>query len=263
MKKITTVIATAILALNLTACGGSASDSLSSSPAKYASAFKIHEYDCPSPSGPTNPLTGQPLNPDVIIPRYNGLLFDDNNTAYRLCNTQLWVGQFSGTINSGGAAGSGGGKLTIYESGKGPIGTTENLSGTILTADGYVSMIDFRDSAGSSKSTFQTDLINTALNNSITKTYATLAGSYKSDDVNTTLSIQNDGTITGTSSLGVISGQITRFNGSTQVHNVAVTFTPAGGAPMTLTGVLGPYNASVMLAVAGSGIAYAKVFFHN
>lgn len=261
MKKITTLIATSVFALNLSACGGGASDSLGPSPAIYASAFKIQEYDCPPQREPTNPLTGELLNPNVLTPRYNALLFGDNNTAYRLCNSQLWIGQFSGTINKGGAAGSGSGKLTIYESGKGPIGTTEDLSGTILTANGYVRTIDFRDARGSS--TFQTAFVNTSFNDSITGAYATLAGSYRSDDVSTALSIQNDGTITGTSTLGAISGQITRFNSDTQVHNISLTFTPASGAPMTLTGVLGPYNASVMLAVAGSGIAFGKVFFHN
>lgn len=168
--------------------------------------------------------------------------------------------------------------VSIYSIGMASLINAATLNGVLFNAGGNVTHIDLYDWANSPETRMQSSTLNYAYTDDVTGTYATLAGGYVSNRPNTSLVIAADGTLTGTSSAGTITGRITKFNADTHVHSVSITFNVGPAAPTTATGVLGPYSdsqyawsitpsgkgsSSIMLAVIGTGVSYADVLSHK
>lgn len=279
MKNYKLVIA-AFLIVALAGCGGGSSSSLEPTSATfYAGTYR--NLDMCNASG-TDPI--------------DATLLDGNANVYRVCGTQLLVGQVTGTLNVGGAAGPGSAKITIFETGAiipsytfplangevltvpesfgKPSVSTVDTAGTLMTSANKI--VNWFQLADAQKNV----VFNAMYAHSVgskTNSYSTLAGNYTSYlqdknvlDSTTSLSISPSGVISGVTKLGSMTGQITNFDAVSGVHNVSVTFSPTSGAPTTLTGVIGPYKAALaseygylLLTVSGGATAYIKVFAHQ
>lgn len=274
----------AVAAILLVGCGGGGSPTAPGgqpspdSPAKFAGALQMltSAKQCFTQVFVSDPKTG--LTTGVKdVPGYDGLLFDDSSNAYRICGDQVWVAKLSGTMTAP-SAGSGSAAVSMYTIGRGVLTNAVALTGTLLSDGAKVTQIDLYDSAVSPNTRMQSAYTNYAYANDITGSYSTLAGSYVSNRQNTSLVIAADGTVTGTSSAGTITGKITKFNADTHVHNVSITFNAGTTSPTTAKGVLGPYSdaqfsesitpggkgsSSIMLAVLGTGVSYADVLSHK
>lgn len=231
-------------------------------------------------------------------------LVDDSDTLYQVCGTRLSVGKLSGKIN-GSSTGTGNVQFTIFDSGtpastatlqlpSGPVSvpvpagkptvsTSPTLFGTLLINNGRVDQIMFTDVDGPSYTvSINSKWVGASPVGSIMASYSTLSGNYLSyrpwewspastDDI----SISANGVISGTTSLGTIAGQITKFNAATGVHKVSVTLTRPVGAPVVMEGVIGPFNVNyvtgstldtnyggLLLAIRGSGVGFYKLLRH-
>jgi hypothetical protein len=233
----------------------------------------------------------------------NGTLIDDSDNMYQVCGTKLSVGKLSGTIASS-ATGNGSVKFTVFDSGtpastvtvqlpSGPVtvpvpagnptvSTSDTFSGTLLISNNYVIHINFTDTPGQSgKVAFDSKWIGASPIGSIMGSYSTLSGNYilylpekLAVDPTETLSISTSGVISGTTSLGMVMGQISKFNSATGVHDVSITLTPPSGPSVAMAGVIGPFDvdmtgssqnsnyAGLLLAVSGTGAGFYKIFHH-
>jgi hypothetical protein len=247
-------------------------------PAKFGGALQMLTSlkQCFTQAFVLDPTTGLATGVKDVA-GYDGLLFDDASNAYRICGDQLWLAKVSGTMTATNA-GSGTAVVTIYNIGRGAPVNAATLNGVLFNAGGNVTHIDLYDSANSPDTRMQSSTLNYAYTNDVTGSYATLAGSYVSTRANTQLVIAADGTLTGMSSAGTITGKITKFNSNTHVHAVSITFNAGTASPTTATGVIGPYSdaqfawsitpggkgsSSIMLAVLGPGVSYADVLSHK
>lgn len=233
----------------------------------------------------------------------NGTLIDDSDNLYQVCGTKLSVGKLSGTMASS-ATGNGSVKFTVFDSGTpastvtvqlptGPwtvpvpagnptVSTSDTFSGTLLFSNNYVVDINFTDTPGQpGKVAFDSKWVGASPVGSIMASYSTLSGNYVSYlpeklavDPTETLSISISGVISGTTSLGTVMGQISKFNSTTGVQDVSITLTPPSGPPVAMAGVIGPFDvnmtgsslnfnyAGLLLAVSGTGAGFYRIFHH-
>jgi len=280
--RISVVAAAAFLAgcggggASLTAAGGN--QPAPDMPAKFGGALQMltSPKQCFTQTFTFDPKTGLATGVKDVA-GYDGLLFDDTGNGYRICGDQVWFGNFSGMITAPNA-GSGTATVSIYNIGRGTLINATTLSGVLFDKGANVTQIDLYDSAVSPETRMQSSYLNYAYTNDVTGSYATLAGSYVSNRQKTTLVIAADGTLTGTSSAGAITGKITKFNADTHVHSVSITFNAGTSAPTTATGVIGPYSdaqyawsitpggkgsSSILFAALGTGVSYADVLSHK
>lgn len=237
----------------------------------------------------------------------NGTLIDGSDNMYQACGTKLSVGKLSGTIASS-ATGYGSIKFTVFDSGppastvtlqlpSGPVtvpvpagkptvSTSDLFTGSLFTSsDNRVVELYLQDAPGPSyKVNFNSKWVGASPVGSITTSYSTMSGNYiaylaekiptETSDPTQTLSISTGGIISGTTNLGSVSGQISKFNSTSGVHDVSITLTPPSGLPVVMTGVIGPYDVNrtglvqnvrysgLLLAVSGGGAGFYKVFVH-
>lgn len=211
----------------------------------------------------------------------NGTLIDDSDNLYQVCGTKLSVGKLSGTITSS-ATGNGSVKFNVFDSGSPAVSTSATFSGALLISNNYVVDINFTDTPGQPGAVaFDSKWVGASPVGSIMASYSTLSGNYVSYvpeklavDPTENISISTSGVISGTTSLGSVMGQITKFNSATGVHDVSITLTPLSGPPVVLAGVIGPYDVNMtgsalytnyfglLLAVSGNGAGFYRIFSH-
>lgn len=216
---------------SLTAVGGNQQEP--DMPAKFGGALQMltSPKQCFTQTFTFDPKTGLATGVKDVA-GYDGLLFDDASNAYRICGDQVWLAKLSGMITAPNA-GSGKATVRIYNIGRGSLISAATLNGVLFNAGANVTQIDLYDSAISPETRMQSSYLNYAYTNDITGSYTTLAGSYVSNRQNTSLVIATDGTLTGNSSAGTITGKITKFNSDTHVHTVSITFNAGTSAPTT------------------------------
>lgn len=215
---------------------------------------------------------------------YDELIFGSDNTGYRICGQAVWVGKFAGSMiqNGGSSAGNGSVNFTLYDQRGSVTGQTGSITGAILGNGPAVSGLSMKNASSVGIDTTLSVLggVNVAYRNSISGSYATLAGVYNGKAAGTSMSITTGGSISGKLAQGVFTGTITAFHADTQVHDVSVTFTAQNGTMQSMTGVIGPYgslpgeidvdgtavlpngdaHSGVLIAIAGGGSAYADVY---
>lgn len=216
---------------------------------------------------------------------YDELIFGSDNTGYRICGQNVWVGKFSGSMTqaaSNSSTGSGAVNFTVFDKTGRASAQTGAITGSILGTGGPVVVnLSMENSANKDIDTKLNILgDNVAYRNSITGSYSTLAGIYNGKTSGTSMSITSGGSISGSLVQGKFSGTITAFHADTQVHDVSVTFTSTVGVTQTMTGVIGPFGSlpgeididgtprlpngdahpGVLIAIASSTAAYADVF---
>lgn len=279
------IIASIVGAVLLSGCGAGGADSdltSGSSRATFVSGVYTTIYSC-------NSMT-------------TGTLIDDKDNMYQVCGTKLSIGKLSGTLN-GSSVATGSVQFTVFDAGTPASSTTIELpngsytvpiaagkptvttspvfSGTLFINNNKVTEISFTDTPGQAgNASFSSKWVGASPAGSIAASYSTLAGNYVlyrpeklGVDASENISISSSGVISGTTNLGTISGQITKFN-SSGVHDVSVTLTPQSGAALTMVGVLGPYDvnmtgstlkanyAGILLAVSGNGTGFFRPFRH-
>ncbi|WP_373991425.1 hypothetical protein [Duganella sp. BuS-21] len=261
---------------SLTAVGGN--QPAPDMPAKFGGALQMltSPKQCFTQVFVLDPKTGLTTGVKDVA-GYDELLFDEVGNGYRICGDQVWLAKVKGTINAPNA-GIGTATVSIYNIGRGSLVNAATLSGVVFDAGANVTQIDLYDAAVSPETRMQSAYTNYSYSNDVTGSYATLAGSYVSNRPNTSLVVAADGTLSGNSSAGTITGKITKFNADTHVHSVSITFNANTGAPTTASGVLGPYSdaqyawsitpggkgsSSIMLAVIGPSVSYADVLSHK
>lgn len=233
-----------------------------------------------------------------------GTLIDGNDNLYHVCGTKMSVGRLSGKVTSP-STGTGSVQFRVFDSGapvstitipfpSGPVevpvpaghptvSTSAVLSGTLLLNNGRVDNFMFTDVASPSYTvSFNSRWEGVAPPGSIMASYSTMSGSYLSyrpeklaSDPSETLSITHGGAISGITRTGKITGQISRFNAGTGVHDVNITLTPEGGQPVMMTGVIGPYDVNMtgstgyaqysglLLAVSEGASGFYRIFRRN
>jgi hypothetical protein len=261
----------------MAACGGGASTAEGEDyPALFEGAYHTVEtgFECPTQALVIGP-GGVPTM--VTASGYNELAFGSDSTGYRLCNDEVWVGKFGGSVTSA-SGGTGSAEMTIFTNGGAARGKTGPMTGAVgVGSNKKVHEFWLTSTTDSSiRLNVTAPSANTAYFNSITGSYGTLSGSYFAKLAKNMLSVQDDGALSGTSALGSFKGTITAFHADTQVHDVSVTITGADGSSRKMTGVLAPYGAysgsvpsglpggdnapSVMLVVSDATVAWGDVF---
>lgn len=279
ISKLNNAIYVLAVAAITTGCGGGANRAFSDGgdyPAIFEGAYHTVEtgFECPIQAlvvGPGGVATV------VTASGYNELAFGSDSTGYRLCNDQVWVGKFGGSI-TGASGGTGSAEMTIFTNGGSATGKTGPITGAVgVGSNKKVHEFWLTSTTDSTvKLAVTAPAANTAYFNSIAGSYSTLAGSYFAKSPKDSLSVQADGTLTGTSVLGNFTGTVTAFHPDTQVHDVSITVTYANATTRKLTGVLAPYGAysgsvpsalpggdnapSLMLVVSDGTVAWADVF---
>lgn len=216
---------------------------------------------------------------------YDELAFGSDNTGYRICGDNVWVGKFSGTMTQAAATSSTGSasvNFSVFDKTGKAAAQTGAVTGSILGNGGpLVVNLSMKNPTNTDIDTTLNILgVNIAYRESITVSYSTLTGIYNGKAAGTSMSITSGGSISGSLVQGKFVGTITSFHADTQVHDVSVTFTSTAGVSQTMTGVIGPYGAlpgridvtgasilpngdahpGVLLAIASSNSAFADVF---
>lgn len=277
INKLNNAVCVLAVAGVVTACGGGGTGSGDGDyPAIFEGAYHTVEtgFECPIQALVVGP-GGVPTT--VTASGYNELAFGNDSTGYRLCNDQVWVGKFGGSITSA-SGGTGSAEMTIFTNGGGATGKTGPMTGAVgVGSNKKVHEFWLTSTTDSTvRLAVTAPTANTAYFNSIAASYSTLAGPYFAKSPKDTLSIQADGTLTGTSVLGNFAGTVTAFHADTQVHDVSITVTYTNGTVRKMTGVLAPYGAysgsvpsalpggdnapSVMLVVSDGTVAWGDVF---
>ena len=214
----------------------------------------------------------------------NGTLIDDSDNMYQVCGTKLSIGKLSGKITSL-ETGAGEVKFNVFDSGvpastatlqlptgpvivdvpagKPTVSTSSIFSGTLLLSNNHVMDINFTDTPGQSgKVSFDSKWIGASPVGSIMSSYSTMSGSYVSYrpeklavDPAENISISTGGSISGSTNLGSVVGQISKFNSATGVHNVTITLTSPSGPSAVLVGVIGPFDVNMTGSALNSNYA--------
>ena len=276
-KSFINAMAAALVSLLAVGCGGGLTSSSedTSKPAVFQGAYRtvdtlttcMMDYVQIQPGG----------SPSIVQAQgYNELAFGSDNTGYRICAHEIWVGKFTGVFDNG--IGTGTTNMTVFQNGGGPIRQAGLTTGAIFNdSSGHVMNFTLKNALDSESNLVSTDQsVNRAYFNSIAGSYETLTGSYYALSQQNQVSIKPDGSLFGTSLLGLFSGNITAFHADTQVHDISLTVNAQGAAPRTLKGVIAPYGAfggrvpselpgsdwegGIMLIVTDNNVAWGDVF---
>lgn len=216
---------------------------------------------------------------------YDELIFGSDNTGYRICGENVWVGKFSGSMTqaaSNTSTGSGSVNFNVFDKTGKASTQTGAITGSIFGTGGPVVVnLSMQNSANKDIDTNLSILgVNVAYRESIAGSYSTLAGIYNGKAAGTSMSITSGGSISGSLVQGKFTGSITAFHADAQVHDISVTFTSNSGVTQTMTGVIGPFGSlsgeididgtprlpngdahpGVLIVIANSTSAFADVF---